>query len=212
MATVTNTIDAVTAWVQMNICNKLRLKRPPENEAGATDAGYDYQLVTPLAFALFVPTQDKITTPGGAPIPSICVRLTDGETNHETGEQKLSFDLCISTWDPGTHGRDILQKQIDGSFEPLTGAAADARFEKNGDGWRDAWNAVDVVLREIGNASSIGGVPIDRSVPVRYSPFKDQEAIPDYYPFWFTVVSFQLKQPARPHNDPVDTDDIQKYL
>ena len=40
-------IDDVTEWAQANICDKVQLKVPPENDADAVDENYEYELVTP---------------------------------------------------------------------------------------------------------------------------------------------------------------------
>lgn len=197
MATVVSALDTVTAWVQANICNKVRLKKPPLDESEATDSGYRYELVTPHAFAFYVPTQDKIALPSVAPVPSVCVRIYDGESDLTAGENSIKFEMIFSTWSTGTHGKDIFKPQNDGSFKQMANAEADAYFQKNGDGWRDAWSMIDIALSEIGNTTNIDGLEIDRSVPVKFSPLKEQEAIPDYYPFWFACLTFGVKQPIR---------------
>lgn len=207
MATVVGTLDTVTAWVQKNICDKVKLKKPPLDETGATDAGYEYELVTPHAFSFYVPTQDKISLPAVAPIPSVCVRIYDGEIDLTAKENSTKIELLLATWNPGTHGEDILNPVDSGTFKEWTGAEADAYFQKNGDGWRDAWCMVDAALREIGNTTNIDGLEIDRSVPVKYSPLKEQEAIPDFYPFWFASITFGIKQPIT-----VNISNIQNFL
>lgn len=81
MAVVT-ILDGVTDWVREKICSQIRLKVPPADEQAATDAGYEYQLVTPAAFPLFVPTKEKLPPVGGShPIPSVCVRILEGADN-----------------------------------------------------------------------------------------------------------------------------------
>lgn len=198
MATLVTTIDTVTAWVQANICDKVKLKKPPLNETDATDAGYKYELVTPYAFAMYVPTQDKITLPDVAPIPSVCVRITDGENDLTAGKNTITFEMVFSTWSTGTHGEEIINP-VDGSatFQQWRGAEADNHFVKNGEGWRDAWNMIDLALQEIGNTTNMNGLEIDRSVPLKFAPLKEQEAIADYYPYWFATVTFGIKQPIR---------------
>lgn len=207
MATVVTALDSVTAWVQGNICEKIRLKKPPIDENAATDAGYEYELITPHAFPFFVPTQDKIRLPAVAPIPSVCVRVADGSFDLTKSRQNISFDLCFSTWSTGTHGKDIFKPIDRMTYARWTGKDADAFFEKNGDGWRDAWNMVDIALREIRSTTNIGGLAVDRSVPVTFSPLKEQEAIPDYYPFWFAVLTFSTVDDMR-----VNIDDVQNFL
>lgn len=199
MATVVKALDTVTAWVQANICDKIKLKMPPLDENEATDAGYDYKLITPHAFAFFVPTQDKLPPNVLSPMPSVCVRITDGESNLVSNENALSFELYFSTWSTGEHGEDVFNPVSRENVEQWTGAEADAHFLKNGDGWRDAWNMIDTALLALGSTTNIDGLEIDRSVPVKFSPLKEQEAIPDYYPFWFASLSFGIKQPIQSH-------------
>ena len=86
------------------------------------------------------------------------------------------------TRNPGTYKEDLPP----GSNSP---------FERNGEGWRDAWNFTDIAVHAVESVTNICGYEIDRSVPVKFGPLTEQEAIPDYYPFWFTWVTFQLTYP-----------------
>ena len=54
---------------------------------------------------------------------------------------------------------------------------------------------VDIALREVESVTNIDGLVIDRSVPVKFGPFTEQESIPDFYPFWFAWVSFSVSYP-----------------
>ncbi len=198
MAVVT-ILDSVTDWVRKNICSQIRLKVPPADEQAATDAGYEYNRVNPAAFTLFVPTKEKLLPPVISPIPSVCVRFIEGTDNLAGDSGSIGIQLCFSSWSTGTHGEDILLPDPDNpkKAHQWTGEEADAYFKRNGDGWRDAWNFVDIALREIESRTEIAGFAIDRSVPVKFGPLTEQEAIPDYYPFWFSWVSFTLSYPLR---------------
>ena len=70
MAVVT-ILDGVTAWVREKICSQIRLKVPPADAQAATDAGYEYKMVTPAAFSLFVPTKEKLPPSVISPIPAV---------------------------------------------------------------------------------------------------------------------------------------------
>lgn len=50
--TVVEIVDQVTAWAQKEICDKVRLKMPPENDKDSDSTGYEYTMVTPIAFSL----------------------------------------------------------------------------------------------------------------------------------------------------------------
>lgn len=67
-------------------------------------------------------------------------------------------------------------------MQQWTGPEAEEYFDRNGDGWRDAWNFVDIALREIESRTNIAGYEIDRSTPVKFGPLTEQEAIPDFTP------------------------------
>lgn len=198
-------LDDVTAWVQENICDKIKLKAPPDDDTEAVDAGYEYRLVTPAAFSLFVPTKDKLPPAILAPIPSLCVRFMEGSDALDGSSGSINLQFAFSTWDVGLHSRDIFYKLPDGSFK--RGAKEADFFKLTGSGWRDAWNFVDLALREIESTTSIAGYELDRSTAVQYGPLAEQENIPDYYPFWFCWVNFTLKYPLIRN-----VDDIQKYL
>lgn len=185
--TVVEIIDTITEWARQEICKKIKLKCPPE-DTQANAEGYDYKLVHPACFSLFVPTKDKLPPTVISPIPSICVRVIEGEDNMSAQKGALTIEFCLSTWDTGIHGKDVLEPIGSNRFKisDMEG------YQKDGGGWRDAWNLLDVVLRELESISSIGGLQIDRTSPVKFGPYTEQESIPDFYPFWFAWVRFKV--------------------
>ena len=191
-------LDRVTDWARENICAKLSLKVPPDREIDPTDASWDYERMTPAAFTLYVPAKDKLPPQIQSPIPSLCVRFLEGEDNLATElGGSLGLEFCFSTWEPGVHGMDVVLPNRDDALSPKrwTGPEAEAFFRRTGDGWRDAWNFVDVALREVESVTNIAGYTLDRSKPVKFGPLSEQKAIPDYYPFWFAWISFSIKYP-----------------
>lgn len=185
--TVVEIIDTITEWARQEICKKIKLKCPPE-DTQANAEGYDYKLVHPACFSLFVPTKDKLPPTVISPIPSICVRVVEGEDNMSVQKGALTIEFCLSTWDTGIHGKDVLEPIGSNRFKisDMEG------YQKDGGGWRDAWNLLDVVLRELESISSMGGLQIDRTSPVKFGPYMEQESIPDFYPFWFAWVRFKV--------------------
>ena len=201
---VVHLIDTVTEWARENISEHVKLKVPPKNTE-ANDAGYDYQLATPATFATYTPTSDKLP-PEVTPFPSLCVRILSGEDSLGSSSGTAQLQFCFSTWDPGLHDKD--------HFIPVEGKPGvwhqgngSADFERNGDGWHDAWNFVDVALRALESAPNIGGYAIDRAQPIKYGPLTEQESIPDFYPFWFAWVSFKITYPLVRN-----VEDYQKFL
>ena len=203
---VVHIIDTLTDWARGNICEKIKLKVPPLPDE-PEDAGYEYKLANPAAFGMYVPTQEKLPPNVHAPLPALCVNFSKGEENTATGEGSLNVQFSFSVWDTGLHGKDIFKPEGGGTFKQWSGAEAESFFKRNGEGWRDAWNFVDIALRALGSVSSIGGYTIDRATPFEYGPHTEQEAIPDLYPFWLAWVSFRIKYPLRRN-----TEEIQNYL
>lgn len=186
-------LDTVTDWARQNICSKIELKVPPKNTE-ANDNAYEYKKVNPVAFTMYVPTEDKLPKHIPSAFPSLCVRFLEGEDNLADKTGTIGIQLLLSVWNPGTYSEDWL-------------SGPSTQFERNGDGWRDAWNFTDIAVRAIEHAPNISGYEIDRTVPVKYGPLTEQESIPDFYPFWFTWVTFQLTYPLMQN-----IEDIQEFL
>lgn len=192
---VVNTIDKITGWMAREVCAEIKLKAAPTDDRAPTDEGYDYQLVHPAAFPLFVPTKEKLPSGIVSNVPCVCVRPMDGSEEFGIGGGTLTVQLVFSAWDTGTHGEDIfipIEGQS-GTFKRFSGKEADAYFRRSGDGWRDAWNFLDIALRKIGSAITLDGVEVDRSTPIKYGMLSEQEAIPDFYPFYFAWATFAVK-------------------
>lgn len=195
MPTLVNILDRVVAWTEENICRKVVLKAPPEDAESPDGAGYKYNEVHPVCFPLFVPSSEKLPPKVNTPMLSICIRIIDGEDGRNTGN--INLEMCFSTWNPGTYGRDIL-KPVEGetlSYKEWTGSEAEAYFKRNAEGWRDLWNWIDTALRELESTISIDGLQIDRERGIKYGPMKEDDGIPDYYPFWFASIAFTLNRP-----------------
>lgn len=195
--TVVEIMDKITAWAAAEICSKIKLKSPPENDDESNSAGYEYKLVTPACFPFFVPSKDKLPPSVSTPLPALCVRILEGEDSLTNSRRTVVVDFSFSTWSTGTHGKDWFLKHPTDGMKRIqwTGEEAEKHFSRNNEGWRDAWNWVDVALREIENTPSINGIEIDRTAGVKFYPFKEQDSIPDYSPFWFTGIQFTVKLP-----------------
>lgn len=210
MSTIVDTLDKITDWSQEKICNPVKFKVPPMNDEkednsgrrsierdlssdigsmGNDGAGYEYERITPVAFPWFVPQKDKLPPEIKSPIPSVCVRIGDGSDNRSKGE--MNIELCFSTWNPGTHGSDVIFPSEDSSYKQWDGEEAKEYFRRNADGWRDVWNWVDLALREIESAESINGIPVDKS-SIKFGAFKEDGEMVNFYPFWYAYISFTV--------------------
>lgn len=201
-----NVIDTLAQWAVENICPHILLKLAPPPESEETE-NYNYELVHPAVFSMYVPTSEKLPPSIRSEIPSICVRFVKGTDSLIDKSGSMDIQLCFSAWNPGLHGRDILIPREDGSSEPWNEPESKTFFRKTSDGWRDVYNALDVALRAIESADSIGPYTIDKSVPVEYGPLTEQDTIPDRYPLWFAWIQFRVTFPLRRNNQ-----EIEQYL
>ena len=199
-------LDDVTEWARKNICSKIELKVPPKGSE-PNDYDYEYTTANPVAFTMYVPTEDKLPKNIPSPFPSLCVRFIQGEEDLPTMKGTIGIQFLLSAWNPGTHGADLLAKQNGDPFHWATDPNAGKQFERNGDGWRDIWNFTDIAVQAVESVTNISGYKIDRSVPVKFGPLTEQEAVPDYYPFWFTWVTFQITYPLLRN-----IEDVQQFL
>ena len=191
---IVNSIEVVREWLADNVCPLVKLKLPDDN---ATDATYPYRLVNPAAFSLFVPSKDRTPPNIAAPIPSVCVQIIKGDDNLVGNLRAIRIRLCFSAWDPGYHGPDIFIPKGNNSGAEIQryNTEAAAFFELNGEGWRDAWNFVDTTLRMLENAEHIGNtLRIVKEDGITFGPVTEQDAIPDFYPYWFAWAELSVEE------------------
>ena len=187
-------LDDVTAWARQTICAKIQLKVPPKNTE-PNDDDYKYQTAHPVAFTMYVPTDDKLPKNIPSAFPSLCVRFIEGVDDLSTMTGTIGIQFLLSAWNPGTHSTDLYFMQEGDPFRWQAQSDAEVKFARNGEGWRDIWNFTDLAVLAVESVTNIAGYKIDRSIPVKFGPLTEQEAVPDFYPFWFTWVTFQLTYP-----------------
>ena len=195
---IVNSIETVREWLDTNVCPLVQLKLPNDEK---TDASYPYKLVNPAAFSLFVPSKDRIPPHIAAPIPSVCVQLVKGDDDMVDSIRGTKLRLFFATWDPGYHAADIFKPNGDGTYIQQYNNACRDFFEKNGEGWRDAWNFVDTALRIIENTEYIGNtLRVVKEDGVSFGPVAEEDAVPDFYPYWFAWAEFSIEEALTRHS------------
>ena len=202
MKPIVYVIDSVTEWAKKHICKEIQLKVPPEN-TGAMDAGYSYTLENPEAIPMYKPTGDKLPKGMRFTTPSLCVYFQKAGDSLATGTGYVDIQMLFSVWDPGDHGEDLYLPNGDKSYRKQ----ADSGFEKGSSGWRDVWNFVDIARRKLESVTSIEGLAIDKSTDIEYGPIESQDTVVDFYPFWYSWLSFRLTYPLMRNNE-----DLEQYL
>jgi len=199
--TITTAVDGIVEWLNKEVCPNLWFKCPPDDQE-PDDDDYEYKLVHPVAFPLFIPPVDLLPEGKDINAPSICVTLMQGSDNCVQKDRRLDISLSFCVWNPGEYVEDWLNP--DGK----------ERNGKSAEGWRDLWNFIDYTAQKIQSATYIGGLEVMRQNDWQYGPYRQasmdtryaQEQISDY-PLWFGFYRFQLRCALLPNNP-----DIEKML
>ena len=193
--TLVQSIDKIVEWMNTNVCDHITFKLPDDFK---NDAEYGVEYVKPAAFPLYVPGKDRLPPNIPAPIPSVCVQLTEGSDDLLQKNRQLQIRLCLACWNPGEHSDELWRRNKDGdalgrcSYYRVTGEAAQT-YARNMKGWRDSFNFVDLILRELEVAEYIAGHRLVKESGIKYGLFTEEGNIWDYYPYWHSWITFTLE-------------------
>ncbi|MDO5574433.1 MAG: hypothetical protein Q4G60_10715 [bacterium] len=182
---VVDTIDQISSWCQQSICSKIKFKKPDNDEMGGQ---YEYELIHPVAFPMYVPAMDKLPPNVVSNMPSICVQLMEGQDDLSDNTREMKINLGFSVWNPGIHSKDVY-------YPTGTRPEETPDFRKGVDGWMDVWNFVDVALRELRNIESINAIKILHRDNIRFGPYKIKEDVADNYPLWLAYIQLTVEKP-----------------
>lgn len=184
-------VQRVMDWLAEEVCPLVTLKALPEDWRDEDAASYDYELVHPAVHGMYWPTGPQMVAPPYLfSHPGILVQVTEGEDSLAERRTSMTLRLHLSAWNPGLHGRDVWEP--DPSRGCFVRREADEFSPGYDEGWRDAWNFLSTIVRELRNARDLHGLAVDRTRPVRFGPYSEQGAIPDLYPFWFAWVEVSV--------------------
>jgi len=122
----------------------------------------------------------------------------EGSDDLLTGRRWLQIRLCLSCWNPGVHGGEVfygkkdIQAAAGRSYCRLAGEEAET-YIRGMEGWRDAFNFADAVLRAIEGTEFIAGHRLVKESGIKYGLFTEEGNIWDYYPYWHNWISFTLE-------------------
>lgn len=191
--TIVRTIDQIVEWLNTNVCPEVEMKIPPKDKQ-PTNGKYDYQLVHPHAFPLYLPTKDKLPPGVRSTFPSICVQLEYGSDAPES--RTMNISLGFGGWNPGIHADDWI---IPEGYVPEEGETD--VFLSEAEGWRDLWNFVDRTIAKIQSTTYMGqDVEVMHYEGMEFGPYKEEDSIPNYYPYWFAYLNFKVCCPLRRNN------------
>lgn len=184
---IVDDLNRIRDWLQTEVCDHVELKVPDEEER---TEGYDYELVKPTAFVLFTPSKDRLPPNVRAPVPSVCVRIAEGEHRPMDGRNTMRLVLNFCTWNPGLHRRDNFIP-IEGSGMKGYNVSATAEYQRSVDGWQDVYSFIDRTLRAIENAEYIAGLRVVTEDGIKYG--MATESLDEFYPYWPAWIEFSVQ-------------------
>lgn len=183
MAEVFTAVTAVCDFLEQEICPNFLLKR---GQAGKDFDDGDPEWVHPTVYPLWLPpSTDWLTQTKRAVHPSIAVMATC-ETSLARAESRVAVTLGIGTWNPGTHACE--------TTDPDAPA-----LSLDMEGWAEGFRIADAIVDRLRRQSSIGaGLVADISVPAKLGPWEEDGALVDFYPFYYTRLTFEATMATPP--------------
>lgn len=166
---MTNLINDLTKWVQREVCDTLKFKKPADR-GGKEGAGFNYKLVNPQAFPCYCPPQDMANIPTA---PSVTIQI-DNFIDELAAESEIRIALIFVVWNTGEHDN----------------RGDTPKFTKTLDGWRDLWHFIDAARRAIKSGFNIAGYEITSEITGR--PLHGDSAILGTYPYYFGEMTFSI--------------------
>lgn len=187
---IVDDLNKIRDWLQSEVCNTVQLKAPADdNNAGE----YEYEIVTPAAFTLFTPSKDRLPPDVRVPIPSVCIRLREGEHRPREGINSMKLVLNFCTWNPGLHRQDNFIPVEPGAGMKGYNVSADAEYKRTADGWQDVYSFIDKTLRAIECAEYIADMRVRVEDGIKYGMTSDKDGLDDFYPYWCGWIEFSVQ-------------------
>lgn len=186
-------VDRVTDWLNEKVCPLVEFKVPNDM---VHDDSYDYRLINPTAFPMYLPTVDKLPEGVESPVPSVVVRVNGFTDDLVKGERHIQVSLLFATWDPGVHRQDIYRGTSGTMYfsTPYNQSDGDT-YTKGMDGWKDAWNFLDTAIRTIENTEYIADqYRFEKEKNIGAGPVSTKEGVTDFYPYWYAVANFTIME------------------
>lgn len=179
--TIVQCLNSLSDWLKDNVCSKILFKCPSDDRQ-ATD--YDFELVHPQSFAMFIPGTDKLPPGVKSECPCVTVQLMDGSDNLLKSNSSLNVRLCFLVWNPGVHPDE------NGMTEG---------YRRSADGWQDVWSFLERAVNDIENAQYINGMRLRVENGVQYGQFSKDGQVAEMYPYFYAWATMTFERGiARP--------------
>ena len=191
MSSLLKVIESITNWLNDDVFPDIKLKQYADNELG-------YVKVSPVAFSMFMPNREMRENSEEIPCPCALVQLNDATDYLKTHTGTVNILLHLMIWNPGTHDSETTAENV---------ISPDMKYSRDADGWKDAVIFADCISQKLKAASNINGHRILYENGIKKYPYKEENAIIDFYPRYFVEMEFSVENASATSPKP-----YQKYL
>ena len=174
----TQVIETITEWLNQSVLPNTKSKQKADNDMG-------YIAVSPIAYSMFIPIADMKENKSEIPsYPCVLVQLNEATDYLKEHTSSIGVLLHIMIWNPGTHNNETSEENI---ISPIL------KYARNTDGWKDAMRITDYISEQLITAGSIKGYRILFENGIKVYPYKEQNAIIDFYPHFLMDMEFTVE-------------------
>ncbi|MCH5315725.1 MAG: hypothetical protein J1E81_07415 [Eubacterium sp.] len=177
MPTITNIIDGIALWLNVKVLPNVKGKQEADNDAG-------YNVVSPTAYSMFIPNRDMTENKDISLYPCVLVQLNEATDYLKEHKGSVSVILHVMVWNPGTHNNETSSENV---------ISPKMKYARNAEGWKDAMMIADYICNQLKAAGDINGHRILYENGIKVEPYKEQNAILDFYPRFYMDIEFTVE-------------------
>lgn len=188
-------VQQLTDWLNENVCPSILLLEPDDD---FQDESYSKaKRVHPKAYPLFTSWANRSASVNIPGAPCIVVGVLNGTDVLKDSTRTLNMQLQLISWNPGQYGTDTLKpiKDEKAPFGVRYVTDVDQQtYERSQDGWKDSYNFMDIVLRELEKQEFVSGTRIKlKDGSIEFGHYRDDTGPIDLYPYWINYIRFQIE-------------------
>ena len=186
----TQIIEDIENWLNQSVLPNIKLKKPLSAQ--------DYKMEEPKAYSMYLPNKEMIDSFYDYPYPSVLVQFKNSTDYLKAHTGEVDILLHIAVWNPGKHRPEMGKQEA---------ASPGLKYLRSADGWKDTTIVAEIIENQLLTEGSINGHRILFEKGIRTYPYAEENAIIDFYPFFFMEMEFSIENAFATTPKP-----YQKYL
>lgn len=176
MQSIFNCVDSIKEWLE-DICKNVKLKKPVDLKTG------EFVLANPTVYSMFVPLNDFNEETQDYLCPLAVIEISN--IDEYAFEHKGTIDIAIhiAVWNPGTSKDEKDDVEVSGM----------KTYKRDAEGWKDALVFSEAIINKLKSSISINGYRIVHKKGIQCRPYKENNAVVNFYPQYYIDVIFTIE-------------------